>query len=57
MEAAILLLFVSTILAGCSVLAFVWTVKQNDHDHTDRLALAPMRDDAVVRPAPGDLTK
>jgi hypothetical protein len=45
MDVAILLLFVSSILAGCAVYAFRETVRQDDHDHTDRLALAPLSDD------------
>jgi hypothetical protein len=45
MEVGILLLFVSTVLAASAVWAFVQMVRQNDHDHTERLALAPIRDD------------
>lgn len=45
MEVVFLLVFVSTVLVGCSVGAFIYTMKQNDYDHTDRLALAPLRDD------------
>jgi nitrogen fixation-related uncharacterized protein len=48
MEIVFLLVFVSTVLAACTVGAFVYTIKQNDHDHVDRLALAPLRDDAGI---------
>ena len=54
MEVGILLLFVSTVLAGCSVLAFVWTIRQDAHDHADRLALAPLAgDESPLSPVPG----
>ena len=45
MDIVFLLVFVSSVLVSCSIGAFVYTMKQNDHDHTDRLALAPLRDD------------
>jgi hypothetical protein len=45
MDVALLLLFVSSVLAGSAVYAFRCTVRQDDYDHADRLALAPLGDD------------
>lgn len=42
MEVGILLFFVSSVLAGCSVAAFVWMMRGDDLDHADRQALAPL---------------
>jgi hypothetical protein len=53
MEVIILLAFISLSLAGSAVWAFVYTVRHNDLDHADRLALAPMADD--VAPTVGRL--
>ena len=49
MDVALLLLFVSSVLAGCAVYAFRETVRQDDHDHADRLALAPLAGDTEGR--------
>lgn len=46
MEIIFLLMFVSGVLVCCSVGAFVYTIRSGDHEHADRLALAPVRDDA-----------
>ena len=46
MEIVLLLLFVSAVLFGCSIGAFVFTMRANDFDHADRLALAPLDDDS-----------
>ena len=45
MEVIFLLVFVSGVLVACSVGGFVYSIRNNDHDHADRLALAPLRDD------------
>lgn len=45
METAILLMFVSSVLASVAVLSFVWTVRSATHEHADRLALRPLDDD------------
>ncbi|MCC6647976.1 MAG: cbb3-type cytochrome oxidase assembly protein CcoS [Polyangiaceae bacterium] len=42
MDVGILLFFVSSVLAGCSVAAFVWTMRGDEFDHADRQALAPL---------------
>lgn len=51
MNVLFLLVFVSSILVTCSIWAFVWTMRHDDLDHADRLALAPLRDD-VAGPSP-----
>ncbi|GAB5541058.1 MAG: cbb3-type cytochrome oxidase assembly protein CcoS [Sandaracinaceae bacterium] len=50
MEVLILTLFVSLVLAGAGALAFVWSIGRGSHEHADRLALLPLRDD----PQPSD---
>jgi cbb3-type cytochrome oxidase maturation protein len=46
MEVLILLVFISVVLATGGVGFFVWNVRQQAHQHTDRLALLPLQDDA-----------
>lgn len=41
----VLQLFVSLMLVGSSVLLFVLSVRQRDHDHADRLSLFPLEND------------
>ena len=43
MEVLILQVFVSLLLG--SILLFVFSVKQRDHEHSDRLALLPLESD------------
>jgi hypothetical protein len=38
--------FVSLLLVAGSVVLFVFTARQRDFDHADRLSLAPLEDDA-----------
>lgn len=45
MNALLLTLFVSLVLAGLGVLLFVHGVVQGDHEHADRLSLLPLEDD------------
>lgn len=53
MEIEILLVFVSLVLAGGAVALFVRTVRERTYEHSDRLALLPMEEDAPPkRPAP-----
>ncbi|RZL07289.1 MAG: cytochrome oxidase [Rubrivivax sp.] len=54
MEILFLLVFVTLVLVGCSIGGFVFSVQQRDHEFSDRLALAPLADDAapVARRAP-----
>jgi hypothetical protein len=45
MEILILQVFVSLMLVIGSVLLFLFTARQRDFDHADRLALLPVDDD------------
>jgi cbb3-type cytochrome oxidase maturation protein len=45
MEALTLQVFVSLMLGAGSVLLFLFTCRQRDFDHADRLALLPLEDD------------
>ena len=49
MEVLSLQVFVSLILVSGSVLLFLFTCRQRDFDHADRLALLPL-DDAKPNP-------
>ncbi len=40
-----LLVLCSLFLAACGVLLFVFSVRQRDHEHADRLTLLPLEDD------------
>ena len=46
MEVIVLLVFVSLMLVACAIGFFAWNVKEGTHEHTERLALLPLRDDA-----------
>ena len=46
MEVLTLQVFVSLVLVAGSILLFVFTCRQRDFDHADRLALLPLDDDA-----------
>jgi hypothetical protein len=39
--------FVSLMLVAGSIVLFVHSVRQRDHEHADRLSLAPLEDDAL----------
>jgi hypothetical protein len=43
--------FVSLVLVGASLLLFGHSAQQRDHEHSDRLALLPIEDDASQTPA------
>lgn len=49
MSVIALQVFVSLMLVAGSVTLFVFSVRQRDYEHLDRLSLAPLDDDA---PAP-----
>ena len=49
MNVIVLEVFVSLMLVAGSVLLFVGSVKNRDHEHADRLALAPLEDDHSSR--------
>ena len=51
MNVVVLQVFVSLMLVASSVLLFLVSVRQRDHEHADRLSLIPLEDDAAS-PAP-----
>jgi len=51
MEILILQVFVSLILAASGVLLFLWSHKQGDPEHAERLSLIPMEHDEATSPA------
>ncbi len=53
MEALILLLFLSALLVASAVGLFAWTVRERTFEHSDRLALLPLREDATVASSDG----
>lgn len=42
--------FVSLLLVASSLVLFLFTVRQRDLDHADRLSLAPLEDDVAPKP-------
>jgi cbb3-type cytochrome oxidase maturation protein len=46
MEVLILTVFVSLTLVAGGLTFFVWNVHHGTHDHSDRLSLLPLEDDA-----------
>jgi len=53
MNVLVLLVFVTLMLVVGAVVAFAWSVKQDEHDHADRLSLLPLEDHAPARAAHG----
>jgi hypothetical protein len=49
-EVLSLQVFVSLVLVAGSVLLFVFTCRQRDFDHADRLALLPLDDEPDTHP-------
>lgn len=49
MNVVVLQVFVSLTLVASSILLFLHSVKQADHEHADRLALLPMEQDRTSR--------
>jgi hypothetical protein len=49
-EVLVLQVFVSLLLVTGSLLLFGFSARQRDHEHADRLALAPLDDD-IPRPS------
>lgn len=47
MDVLILLMFVGIVVVTLTLGFFVWTVKDGSLQHSDRLALLPLRDDPV----------
>ena len=60
MSVVVMQVFVSLLLVASSIVLFVFTVRQRDFEHADRLALAPLEpDDTPEEPkeAPKDQCK
>ena len=45
MNVVVLQVFVSLMLGAGSIVLFVYSVRQRDHEHADRLSLAPLEED------------
>jgi hypothetical protein len=50
MNVVTLQVFVSLMLVAGSLVLFVHSVRQRDHEHADRLSLAPLEDDELASP-------
>jgi hypothetical protein len=57
MNVMVLQVFVSLMLVAGSVVLFVHSVRQRDHEHADRLSLAPLEDDLPEVPPPQSASK
>jgi hypothetical protein len=51
MNVVALQVFVSLVLVAGSLVLFVHSVRQRDHEHADRLSLAPLESDVDLAPA------
>ena len=38
-------IFISLVLVAAALLALAWSVRQGDHEHSERLSLLPLEDD------------
>ena len=56
MNVLLLQVFVSLMLVLGSVLALLYSVKQADHEHSDRLSLLPLEDDLVAQATKAPIT-
>lgn len=45
------LLWISLCLVGLSVVFFLFLFQQKNYDHSDRMALAPLKDDDNAKPS------
>jgi len=52
MEVLTLTVFVSLLLVLSEIVFFAWNLYQGTHDHSDRLALLPLEDEARARKQP-----
>ena len=50
MNVLILQVFVSLLLVAGMVLLFVYSIRQRDYEHADRLSLFPLEDDTARAP-------
>ena len=51
MSVVVMQVFVSLLLVAGSLVLFIFSVRQRDFEHADRLALAPLDDDDYPPPA------
>ncbi len=51
MSVVVLQVFVSLMLVASSVVLFLVSVRQRDHEHADRLSLMPLEDEPSTVPA------
>jgi hypothetical protein len=56
MTVIVLQVFVSLILVAGSIVMFVVSVRQGDHDHLDRLSLKPIEEEAPCTPSASNTT-
>lgn len=57
MSALVLQVFVSLMLVSLAVVAYVYAVRQRDHEHADRLSLFPLEEDDPPRRTQAELEK
>jgi hypothetical protein len=57
MNVMLLQVFVSLMLVAGSLVLFVHSVRQRDHEHADRLSLAPLEDDRAISETPEQPTE
>ncbi|PIE23172.1 MAG: cytochrome oxidase [Planctomycetota bacterium] len=53
MDVLSLLVLLSLLLVAFSLLFFLYSMKQGDHEHADRLSLMPLEDDSEQLPQGG----
>ena len=56
MSVVVLQVFVSLMLVAGAVVMFIASVRQRDHEHLDRLSLAPLQEDAPCKPSESNTT-
>ncbi len=52
MNVVVLMVFVSLMLVAGSVVMFAVSIRQKDHEHADRLSLAPLEEDSPCKSKP-----
>ena len=56
MSVVVLQVFVSLMLVAGGIAMFIHSVHQKDHQHHDRLSLAPLEEDSPCKPAASNTT-
>jgi hypothetical protein len=49
MNVVVLQVFVSLVLVAGSLILFVHSIRQRDHEHADRLSLVPLEDEPMTQ--------